>query len=132
MMKDMKQVKKNLKSNNMPEITIRERVNNIQNEILAGNLTPARSSEMLVELSAIFGNINDEIRDRDIKYNKVLLNYYESEEKANRAKIKAETSEEYVNKRVARDTKELTVELIRSLKYFLRSAEEEFRAGGNF
>ena len=115
----------------MAEPTIRERVTNIQNEILAGNLTPARVSEMMVELSAIFGNINDEIRDRDVLYNKILLTYYESEETANRAKIKAETSPEYIAKRVARDTKELTVELIRSLKYFLRSAEEEFRAGGS-
>ena len=111
------------------EITIRERVMNIQNEILAGNLLPARTSEMLVELSAIFGNINDEIRIRDVEYNKVLLHFYETEEKANRAKIMAETSEEYNAKRVARDTKELTVELIRSLKYFLRSSEEEYRSG---
>ena len=116
----------------MAEPTIRERVLNIQNEILAGNLTPSRCSEMMVELSAIFGNINDEIRTRDVEYNKVLLNYYESEETANRAKIKAETSPEYVAKRIARDTKELTVELIRSLKYFLRSATEEYQAGGNF
>jgi len=113
----------------MAEPTIRERVNNIQNEILAGNLIPARASEMLVELSAIFGNINDEIRVRDVEYNKVLLSCYEIEETANRAKIKAETSEEYNAKRVARDTKELTVELIRSLKYFLRASEEEYRAG---
>lgn len=116
----------------MSELTIRDRVANIQNEILAGNLTPARSAEMLVELSAIFGNINDEIRLRDVEYNKVLLHFYETEETANRAKIKAETSDEYNNKRIARDTKELTVELIRSLKYFLRSSEEEYRAGGNF
>lgn len=113
----------------MSDKTIRERVTDIQNEILAGNLTPARASEMMVELSAVFGNINDEIRTRDVEYNKVLLIYYESETKANRAKIKAETSPEYSAKRVARDTKELTVELIRSLKYFLRSAEEEYRAG---
>jgi len=111
------------------EKTIRQRVLDIQNEILAGNLTPARSSEMLVELSAIFGNVNDEIRMRDVNYNKVLLNFYETEETANRAKIKAETSQEYILKREARDTKELIVELTRSLKYFLRSAEEEFRIG---
>lgn len=113
------------------EPTIRERVQSIQSEILAGNVTPARAADMMVELSAIFGNINDEIRIRDVEYNKVLLHFYESEETANRAKIKAECSEEYNAKRTARDTKELTVELIRSLKYYLRSAEEEYRASGN-
>ena len=116
----------------MTEISIRDRVKNIQNEILAGNLTPARASEMLTELSAIFGNVNDEIRTRDVEYNKVLLTYYESEETANRAKIKAETSSEYIAKREARDTKDLLIELIRSLKYFLRAMEQEFGQGGNF
>lgn len=114
------------------ELTIRQRIENIQNEILQGNLNPQRSGEMLIELSAVFGNVNDEIRIRDMEYNKVLLNYYETEETANRAKIKAECSEEYNNKIIARNTKELIVELIRSLKYFLRSSEEEFRAGGSF
>jgi hypothetical protein len=50
-----------------------------------------------------------------------------SEDAANRAKIRAETSVEYLRKREARDTKELVVELVRSLKYFLRSKEEEMR-----
>lgn len=109
--------------------TIRERVSDIQNELLAGNLTPARASEMLVELAAIFGNINDEIRVRDVEYNKTLLQYLESEEKANRAKIKAETTPEYIAKRTARDTKDLALELIRSLKYYLKSAEDEFGVG---
>jgi hypothetical protein len=111
------------------ELTIRERVRNIQNEILAGNLVPARASEMLVELASIFGNINDEIRVKDVEYNKILLHHLETEEKANRAKIKAETTEEYIAKRTARDTKDLALELIRSLKYYLKSAEDEFGVG---
>ena len=57
----------------------------------------------------------------------VLLGYLDAEAKANRAKIRAETSPEYQRKREARDTKELVQELVRSLKYFLRSKEEEMR-----
>ena len=87
----------------MEETSIRDRVKNIQNEILAGNLTPARASEMLTELSAIFGNVNEEIRTRDVEYNKVLLTYYESEATANRAKIKAETSDDAKEKMVESD-----------------------------
>ena len=111
------------------EPTIRERVYNIQNEILAGNLTPARMAEMLVELAAIFGNVNDEIRIRDVEYNKVLLKYYEEEETANRAKIRAEISPEYIAKRTARDTKELIVELTRNMKYSLKASGQEYQAG---
>ena len=48
-------------------------------------------------------------------------------EAANRAKIRAEITPEYARKREARDTKELVVELVRSLKYFLRCKEDEVR-----
>ena len=116
----------------MSEPTIRERVNLIQNEILKGDLSPARASDMLVELSAIFGNVNEEIRQRSMEYNKVLLDFYESETKANRAKIRAEISPEYEAKMIAINTKELLVEMVRSLKYFLKSSAQEYSIGNNF
>jgi hypothetical protein len=113
----------------MENKTIREIITEHQNEILKGNLAPGRASEILLELSAIIGNCNDEIRIRDIEYNKILLKYYEQEVTANRAKIKAETTAEYEAKRIARDTKDLVVEMCRSLKYFLKAAEEEYQMG---
>lgn len=57
----------------------------------------------------------------------VLLNALGSENKANRAKIKAQTSPEYIAMREARDAKEVAIKMPRSLKYFLRSKEEEYR-----
>lgn len=116
----------------MSEPTIRERVESIQKEILKGELNPQRASEMMVELSAIFGNVNTEIRQRDMEYNKILLACYESETKANRAKIRAEISPEYEAKMVARNTKELLVEMVRALKYYQRSFGEEYQTGSNF
>jgi len=113
-------------------MTIRELIKNKQDEILEGDLLPGRASEILIELSALLGNINDEIRTRDVLYSKVLLGFLESEEKANRAKIKAETTEEYENKCRARDAKELALELIRGLKYYLRAKDEEYKHGKNF
>ena len=105
--------------------TIREIITANQNEILRGNLLPQRAAEMMTELSAVIGNLNDEITKRDMEYNKVLLEHYDREATANRAKIKAGTTPEYEAMRTARNIKELAVELIRSLKYFLKSAEEE-------
>ena len=102
-----------------------------QLEIGGGSLTPARAAELLTELASLLGNCNDEIRKRDVEYNLVLLRWLDTEEKSNRAKIRAETSTEYLVKREARDTKELLVELIRSLKYYLRNAEEEYGMGKN-
>jgi hypothetical protein len=87
---------------------------------------------MLTELSAVIGNCNDEITKRDMEYNKVLLEWYNKESKANRAKIQAEISPEYEAMRTARNTKDLAMEIIRSLKYFLRNSEDEFREAGQF
>jgi hypothetical protein len=56
-----------------------------------------------------------------------LLHFLDSEKKANRARIRAEISPEYRRKQEARDTKELIVELARSLKYFLRAKAEELQ-----
>lgn len=91
------------------------------------DLSPDRAAELMNRLAALMGNINDEIRDADMEYAVVLLSHLEAEEAANRAKIRAQTTPAYRRRQEARDTKELTVELVRSLKYFLRSKEEEMR-----
>ena len=111
-------------------MSIREQIKVIQQEIGQGDIPPTRAVEMLNQLSALLGNINDQIILCDNSYAKRLLLEYEESEKANRAKIKAEISDEYRDKMVARATKELTVELIRSLKYFIRSLETVYREGG--
>ncbi len=103
-------------------MTLREKVLQLQKEVgNAKTLQPERAAEILVELTSLLGVVNDEIRKRDVEYNVKLLECFEKEEKANRAKILAKTSPEYVAKREARDTRELMIELIRSLKYFLKA-----------
>lgn len=112
----------------MSDITVRGMVRLIQVEVRdTSDLQPDRAAELVTKLSALIGNCNDEIRTADAEYAAVLLALLESEEAANRAKIRAETTPAYARKREARDTKELAVELTRSLKYFLRSKEEEMR-----
>jgi hypothetical protein len=113
------------------EKTIREMITEYQNEILQKNMQPQRAAEILTEISALLGNLNDEITKRDIEYNKVLLNCYDEEKTQNRAKIRAGTTPEYEAMRVARNIKELALELIRSLKYFLKAKEDEFHVGRN-
>ncbi len=102
-------------------------VRDIQREIGRPELPPDRAAELLLKLTAIVGNCNDEIREADHAYSLVLLQFLDSDEAANRAKIRAETSLPFMRKREARDTKELVVEMARSLKYFLKSQEEEMR-----
>src|SRR5687768_3800454 len=102
---------------------ILERQSEVRN---SSDLLLDRAAEILAELTALLGSINDEIRKRDVEYNLVLLHALESENKANRAKIKAQTTPEYIAMREARDTKEVCVELIRSLKYFLKAKQDEW------
>ena len=109
-------------------MTIRDMVRQAQREVRdTPDLLPDRAAELLNILSSLLGNVNDEIREADAEYARVLLAHLESEEAANRAKIRAETTPAFQRKREARDTKELCIELIRSLKYFLRAKEEEMR-----
>lgn len=109
------------------KVTIRDIVKTIQQEVShSEDLLPERAAELLVKLSALLGNINQFIIDREMTYNEVLRLAYESEEKANRAKIKAESSQAYREKLEARATKEVCLEIIRSLKYYLKAKQEEF------
>ena len=102
-----------------------------QVEIGKGDLQLGHAAELLNELSALLGNINDEIRRADNKYAKILLEWLDIEKKANRAKIKSEITPEYEARQSARNTKELTLELIRSLKYYIKAKSDEYKVSGN-
>jgi hypothetical protein len=108
-------------------VTVREMVAAIQVEVRDTDLMPERAAQLLAKLTALIGNCNAEIRAADMEYSAVLLEQLQTEGKANRARIVAEMTPAYHRKREARDTKELVVELVRSMKYILRAAEEEMR-----
>lgn len=109
-------------------MTVRELVKSYQREIQqTADLQPDRAAELLMKLTALLGNVADEIRDADAEYSVTLLHFLDSEKKANRARIRAEISPEYRRKQEARDTKELVVELARSLKYFLKVKQDEMQ-----
>lgn len=108
-------------------MTVRDLVHSFQREIRDTDLQPDRAADLLVKLTALIGNCNDEIREVDANYATILLSFLEGEEAANRARIRAETTPAYQRKREARDTKELVIELCRSLKYLMRSNEEAMR-----
>ena len=107
--------------------TVRDIVRSIQVEVRHESLTPERASHVLLTLTSLLGNCSEEIRIAEMDYNQRLLQCLETDEAANRAKIRAQTSPEYVRLREAKDTKELAFEMTRSLKYMLRVAEEEMR-----
>ena len=108
--------------------TVRNMIGEIQREALSPqDMTPDRAAELLVRLTALLSNVNEEIREAEFLYAQVLLSCLASDEAANRAKIRAETTPSYLRKREARDTKELALELARSLKYFLKAKSDELQ-----
>ncbi len=115
----------------MTETTIRGMVRLVQVEVRdTPDLQPDRAAELLCKLTALLGNCSDEIREADMAYNALLLKCLESDEAASRAKIRAETTPEYRRKREAKDTRDLALELVRSLKYYLRTKQDEYRYSG--
>lgn len=108
-------------------MTIRERIRKIQADLRDGALTPDMARESVVQLTALLGNVGDELREADHEYKLVLLGAMRSEDKANRARIVAETSQQYVRAREAKDTERLVIEMVRSCKAYLRSLDEEMR-----
>ena len=110
-----------------PKPTIRDMVRRIQGELRDGALTPGLARESLVTLTALLGNVNDELRTADHAYKAVLLKCLDAHSKANRARIEAEVSPEYSRAREAKDTGTLVQEMIRSCRAYLRSLDEEMR-----
>lgn len=111
----------------MSSKTVRDRVIAIRLEILKGGLTPTRASELEQQLVAMLGSIAEEMLQADMDFNGVLLRCLGEEEKANRARIRAETSEEYRRKRTAKDVFTSATEMIRALRQTQRTATEEMR-----
>lgn len=103
------------------------RIQCIQGELANGALSPDLARESLVKLTALLGNCHDVQRKADHEYKLVLLGCMAGGEAANRARIRAEVSEQYQSARHAKDTADLVVEMIRSLKQYMRSLDEEAR-----
>ena len=108
-------------------MTVRELVRAAQHEIRAGDLTPAQASDLLAELTSLLSTVLEEIREAEMAYHKVLLAFLDSDEAANRARIRAQTTPEYSRAKEAKDTHTVLLELIRSLKIILKAQTEELR-----
>jgi uncharacterized protein (DUF4213/DUF364 family) len=107
--------------------SIRERIRKIQVDMRDTDVTPMQARDYLNNLTAMIGNCNEEIKVADLAFNRILLACLDREKHANRARIVAQTTDEYQRLREAKDTKELAEAMIGSLKYMLRSLEAEMR-----
>ena len=108
-------------------MTIRDMLARLRSEVIAGDLSPARAGEIATQLSALLGNVTQEIREADMAYNAVFAKCLDEEGKANRARIRAELTQEYLRKREAHDLQLVTVEMVRSLRKMQDTFRDEMR-----
>lgn len=111
----------------MSQPTVRDMVGELRREVMAGELAPSRAAEIATQLSALLGNISQEIRESDMAFNAVYARCLDEEGKANRAKIRAELTPEYLRKREAHDLHMVTVEMVRSLRKMQDTFRDEMR-----
>ena len=113
--------------NDAVKFTVRDMVDAFQVEMAAPGLLPARAREILIQLTALYGNCLEDQRRADHAYSIVLLKFLDSNEAANRAKIRAQTSVEYLEKIAAENILKSVLESMRSLKSMLNSLDTEMR-----
>lgn len=107
--------------------TVRDLIKDIQGEVRSTELHPERASELLNQLSSLLGNVNDQLKDKQMDYNKALLVIIEDSKTVAKARLVGETTQEYEELLSIKGTKELVLEMIRSLKYYLKSKYDEQR-----
>lgn len=108
-------------------MSVRELIEEMRRELRDEDVAPQRAAEILQRLTALLGNVLAEIRESEAIFNGVLLKFLDSDEAANRARIRAQATPEYARAREAKDTLTVVTELIRSLKTILKALETEMR-----
>src|SRR5687767_10872193 len=90
-------------------VSVREMVKQAHSEMLKGDMLPEKQREWQAKLTALLANVQAEIREADALYARVLLDVMNTEAKANRARIVAETTPAFHRKCEARDTEKFVM-----------------------
>lgn len=90
---------------------------------------PQRASEVMVELTSLLGSINKEVADREYWFNLKKMQLLKDSGVVGKATIEANASKEYQDWKEGLAYQKAVIDNIRSLKYYLRRAEEEQREG---
>ena len=107
-------------------MTIREQIIQYKDKLSSKKeLTPEDASKILVELTAIWGNVNSNLIDAQMDFNKIKLKYLDEGTSVAKAEIKAQISDEYKWYQEVKGYSELVKEMIRGLKYYLRACQDE-------
>jgi hypothetical protein len=115
-------------------MTITEQIDEYRNRMASsGNLTLDEASQMLVELSALLGNINEEIRKtQNIYLNKLALILNDPKVPVARAMIQIQITPEWQRWDKAKGYEKFTIEMIRALKHRCNALRDELEVSNNY
>lgn len=94
-------------------------------ELLPGDAPPSRLREILMTATSLYGYAVAETNRTEVAYTEVLAQCLDTEETANRAKIRAALSPESKAWKEAKVATKVAYELILSVKTVLKSADTE-------
>ena len=115
------------------EKSIRQTIQEVSDE-LSKNIDliePVVASRKLVELSNLYTHLNRQLAGADYAYRLRLGLERSGKSSVADARLIAETSEEYKLLVEMKNERESLIELIRSLKLFIRANREEYEANRN-
>ena len=97
------------------------------------NLDPHSAAEELVKLSVEYASLVSRLAEAEVAYNRKMREYYEDhpELPANKVNIHAKGGELYGVLRKLQAEEKGSLEIIRSLKKFVRIKEQEFETSRN-
>jgi len=93
----------------------------------AANLSAHEIADILVELTSLLASLNAEIEESDYWYRVLLDKKLTELGSAAKAKISAQSSDEYKKVMERKAQKEALIELIRACKYAIRAHSEEYQ-----
>jgi hypothetical protein len=111
------------------EPTVRSLIGSIQVEVRDTEVDPGRAAELVTKLTVLYAAVLDVVTKREMEFNEVLSRLMDEDMPANRAKIRAQTTDEYQALREAQNVEKSTLQLIQSLKTLVKLRQEEMRLG---
>lgn len=109
---------------------ITEKTKECETELTAG-IDATAASQRLVQLSSLLASLNAKITDTHFLLNQKKVELLKESKSVAQMRVFAEASPEWKALVDLMNTKEALMELIRAVKYYLKSAMEEYHEGTN-
>lgn len=108
--------------------TIRELIT-IKSTLLrdVDKLGPAKASEELVELASLLSSLNAEIVEKHFILNQKKVELLQDAQSVAKAKLLSEATDEWHEWQIRLKQGEALLSLIQAVKYYLKSAEKEYK-----